>query len=467
MSLRMHADPLIASDRLSSVVAGRCPCSEGSPQSARLRRIISLTRERAATAKSATDRSSARGAAIVVLLTVLSCGGGEGIEAPKTPGPDEDIGDCPSGDSVLLSFKGQVNAGAFDALRPAIERVLVDNGGLRTTLALLDAVLPQLQAEELNTVVSTITSADGKATLDAVKPHILNVLKYIQGTSEFIEGKHPEPINALHEALVSCDAAEQLENVRNVIALEVNRGVDGRFVAAAPGTGASSWIFAFVESIDRAAQLPKMRELLERIEINDDGTGGPGDIRIGRDAFIVIAKLLAKNVAAPDFEYQPTREILEEVAIPELDGDVDAEAALSELLDLFGLLVSSDSATFSGMQAFMGCVDRHDDEAAIPTMLFDYLNIEELPVQDLLSDLADASADQRLEPVRIAGIAILDVVVAQGDLLGDVTHVLAELLAPDIADTTLATVLSLEGTGVLTDLSDFVGLLIDCKQVPQ
>ena len=402
------------------------------------------------------------------ISTLWACAGGEGKEAPTTIGPNEEVGACPSGDSVLVSFKTQVDDGAFDALRPAIERVFVDDGGLRTALALVSAVLPQLQSAEMRTVLSTITSDDGKVTLAAVRPHVLNVLKYIHGTSEFVEGKHPEPIAALHQVLVNCDAAEQLQNVRNVVAFEVNRGAPGSgsaWVAAEPGGGESSWLFAFVEAVDRAAQLPKMRELLERIEINDDGDG-EGDIRIGRDAFIVIAKLVAKNVAAPDFQFQPTREILEDVAIPELDGDVAAEAALSELLDLFGLLVSADSTTFEGMQDFMGCVDRHDDEAAIPTMLFDYLNIEELPIEDLLDDVASAFAGQRLEDLRVAGIAIMDVVVQHPDLLGDTTRVMAALLAPELADTTLGTVLALEGKGLLAEFTDFIALMLSCKQVP-
>ncbi|MDP2343948.1 MAG: hypothetical protein Q8O67_23525 [Deltaproteobacteria bacterium] len=417
------------------------------------------------------------GAVVVVVVVVgafmFSCGSGEGIEAPKTIGPNEDVGACPGGDTVLLAFNQQVDDGAFDALRPVITEVFVDDGGLRTTLSLVSSVLPQLQAAEMRTVLSTITSDDGKATLDAVKPHVLNVLEYINGTSAFIPGKHPEPINALHEVMVSCDAAEQLLNVRNVIALEVNRNPAGPadtstsvWVSAEPGTGESSWLFAFVEAVDRAAQLPKMRELLERIEINDDPEGGDGEIKIGRAAFIVIAKLLAKNVAAPDFQFQPTREILEDVAIPQLDGDADAEAALSELLDLFALLVAADSTTFEGMQAFMGCVDRHDNEAAIPTMLFDYLNIEELPIEDLLGDLAAVSAGDRLEDLRTAAIAIMDVVVQFPDQLGDATKVMAAMLAPEIADTTLSTVLALKGKGVLTDLTDFIGLMLDCKQVP-
>ena len=406
---------------------------------------------------------------VFAFVTVGACSSGVGVEAPTTLGPRENVGACPDGDTQLLSLKAEVDDGAFDALRPTITRIFVDNGGLKTALALLSAVLPKLQAAEMRTVLAVISSGEGRVTLDAVKPHVLNVLKYVHGTSEFIDGAHLEPLHAFHELLVSCDAAEQLLNLRNVVALEVNRtpNAPSSFAIAPAGSGEASWVFAFVEAVDRAAQLPKMRSLLQRIEIEDGGVeGGPGQIQVGRAAFIVMAKLLAKNVAAPDFEFQPTREIFEQVAIPRLDGDAEAEAVLAELLDLFGLLVSADSATFEGMQAFMGCIDRHDDQAAIPTMLFDYVNIEELPIESLIGDVAVAFAGQRLESLRMAGIAIADVVVQQPVLLGDATLIMAELVAPDVADTTVGTVLAIAGTGVLSDFIDFITLVLECKEIP-
>ena len=406
---------------------------------------------------------------VFAIVTVGACSSGVGVEAPTTLGPRENVGACPDGDTQLLSLKAEVDDGAFDALRPTITRIFVDNGGLKTALALLSAVLPKLQAAEMRTVLAVISSGEGRVTLDAVKPHVLNVLKYVHGTSEFIDGAHLEPLHAFHELLVSCDAAEQLLNLRNVVALEVNRtpNAPSSFAIAPAGSGEASWVFAFVEAVDRAAQLPKMRSLLQRIEIEDGGVeGGPGQIQVGRAAFIVMAKLLAKNVAAPDFEFQPTREIFEQVAIPRLDGDAEAEAVLAELLDLFGLLVSADSATFEGMQAFMGCIDRHDGQAAIPSMLFDYVNIEELPIESLIGDVAVSFAGQRLESLRMAGIAIADVVVQQPVLLGDATLIMAELVAPDVADTTVGTVLAIAGTGVLSDFIDFITLVLECKEIP-
>ncbi len=411
--------------------------------------------------------------AVVVSASVVVACSAEGLEAPRVIAPDEDTGACPSGDAVLLSLKGELNAGAFDALRPDLERTLVDEGGLKTLLALVAAVLPELTGGELNTVLSVLASDDGKATVAAFKPHVLNVLHYLNGTSEFIAGKHDAPLRAAHEILVSCDAAEQVRTLRDVLALEVNHAPPGTpagepaWIAAAPGAGESSFLFALIDAVDRAADIPVMRGLLERIEIEEDGAAGGGDdIVIGRAAFVVLAKLLAANIAAPDFQLAPTRELLEQVMVPQLDGDASAEAALDELLDLLGLLVETDSATFKDMQALMGCVDRHDDEAAIAGLLFDYMTIDELPLQDLLDDVTTSARGDGTTALRLAIVDVLDGVLLHPDILGDATSVLARLLAPEVADTTLTTVLSLEGKGVLTELLEFVDVLLTCKDVP-
>lgn len=405
--------------------------------------------------------------AVCCFVVVVGCSA-EGKEAPHVIAPDEDVGACPSGDSVLTSFKAELDGGTFDALRPTLETVLVDGGGLKTNLLLLSLVLPELSGDEVKTVLRVLTSDDGKATVDAFLPHLINILEYLHGSGTFIPGPHLAPVDAAHEILTSCDAAEQLQTLRDLLALEVRRvpGAEQSWVAADPGTGDSSFLFALLDAVDRAAANPKMKELLTKIQIEEDGdVGGGGQVVIGRDAFLVLAKLLAANIAAPDFQLQPTRDILEDVLVPQLDGDAAAEASLDELLDLMGLLVEADSTMFEGMQGFMGCVDRHDEEAAIPGMLFDYMTIDELPLQDLLDDVVGASAGDAQSELRTAIIQILDAVLLHPDVLGDTTNVLAALLDPSVADTTLETVLSLKGKGVLSDLSSFLQTLLTCKQV--
>ena len=394
---------------------------------------------------------------------------GEGHDAPHVIAPDDDVGDCPGADSVLTSLQTELDRGTFDPLRPTIERVLVDEGGLKTQLLLLSVVLPELTGDEIKTVLSVLSSDDGKATVDAFLPHVVNILEYLHGTGSFIPGKHPEPVAAAHDILTSCDAAEQVGTVRDLLALEVKRSPPGSaasFVVADPGTGDSSYVFALLTAVDKTAKLPQLKGLLEKIQIEEDGdVGGGGDVVIGRQAFVVLAKLLAANIAAPDFQLQPTRDILEDVLVPQLDGDAEAEAALDELLDLLGILVDSDSATFEGVQAFMGCVDRHDHEAAIPGMLFDYLTIDELPVEDLLDDVVGAAQGEQNGALRVALVQLLDAALLHPDNVSDATRVVAEFLDPAVADDVLGAVLSLKGKGVLADLTSFLDTLLTCKQV--
>lgn len=413
------------------------------------------------------SRAASLVVACVAAFVVGSCSA-EGTAAPVVIAPDEVTPGCPSGDSTVLAFKAELNSGGFDPLRPTIERILVDEAGLKTVLALLSSMVPELTGEETRTLVRALTSSDGNASLNALKPHLINILEYVNGTSPFIAGKHPEPISALHEILTSCDAAEQLSTIRNLLALEVNAapaGSDNRFVVAAAGSGEASYFYALLQAVDRASKVPKMKALLESIEVTDDGSApdGSGGVRVGRDAFLVLAKLLAGNIAAPDFQFAPTRQLLEDVLVPQLDGDGDAEDSLDELLDLLGLLVESDATTFEGMQAFMGCVDRHDGEAKIPGMLFDYLTIDELPFSDLLDDAVLAGEAEDNDALRLALIELLDAALKHPDTVSDVTHVAAAFVEEDVAEITISTALSMKGKGVLTELLDFIGTLVDCK----
>ena len=170
-------------------------------------------------------------------------------------------------------------------------------------------------------------------------------------------------------------------------------------------------------------------------------------------------------MAAPDFELAPVRELLDDVMVPVLEGDAEATAALDELLDLLGLLVTEQSSTFQTVQAFMGCVDRHDSEAAIPVMLFDYLTIDDLSPADLLTDLSGSIDGDDVGDLRLAFVEILDVLLSHGPQLSDNAVVLGKLIAPEVAPTLLDVIVALRGTGVSDDLAEFFEVIIGCKDL--
>ncbi len=391
----------------------------------------------------------------------------EGVEAPHSVGPnDDDV--CPAADVVLASANAQLDAGAFDPLRPHLERILVEGSGLKTVLNLASVVLPDLDDVVAQTLLAAVVDDETGATIDAMMPHIINVMDYLNGTSVFVPGPHPEPMAAAHAVVVNCDPVDNIRVVRDVLALEVRRTPPGSaraFEIAERGQGESSFLGALVDLADRAQGVPAFQSLLERVAIGDDGSAADDadDIVVGRDAFIVLAKLLAANISAPDFELAPTRELLNQVFVPLLEGDAEAEQLLDELLDLASLLVDEQGETFATMAAFMGCVDRHDSEAAVPAMLFDYLTIDELPVEDLLSDVAAAARKNQSADLRVAVVRLLDALIAHPAELGDATVVLGAFMAPDVSATTLSVILSLQGTGLLDDLSSFLSTIIDCR----
>lgn len=410
---------------------------------------------------------------LAITTTVMVCGvtacGGEGVPAPVSVGPfDDDV--CPAADDSLTAAKAQLDAGAFDPLRGPIEDILVDGEGLATTLNLATLVLPGLDDVVATTLLAALTDDETGATIAALKPHIVNILEYLHGSSPFIPGAHLEPMTAAHAVVVNCDPVDNVRLVRDLLVLEVRRAPAGSAQAwelAEPGTGEQSFLGALVEALDRGRQIAAFQSLLERIAITPDGEApeGGGDIVVGREAFIVLAKLLAANLAAPDFELAPVRGLLDQVFVPLLEGDAEAEVVLDETLDLLGLVVDQQSETFFSVQAFMGCVDRHDSEAAVPGMLFDYLTVEEFSVEVLLADVAGAARKDQSAQLRVAIVALLDALIAQPEALGDVSGVLGRFLAPEVSPILLDVLVGLKGTGVLTDLTEFVAVVLSCREL--
>jgi hypothetical protein len=403
-----------------------------------------------------------------VLTALISCGG-EGIPAPASPGPTDDHA-CPAADDVLNSAEAQLDAGTFDPLRPHIEQILVDGEGLRTVLNLTSLVLPGIEPDVATTLLGAASDPEADETLTLLKPHLIRVLQYVDGSSAELPGPHPEPLAAAHAVVVNCDPVDNVRLVRELLAVEVRRGAPGSGVTwqlASAGEGEQSLLGALIEAVDRAQKVPAFSSLLERIAIERDGDapGEGGDIVVGREAFIVLAQLFAANAAAPDFELQPLRELLEQVFIPLLDGDVAAEAILDELLDLLAVIVDERAETFAAIQTFTGCVNRHDREAAIPAMLYDYLSVDAFSVEGLLTDLAGAVDGEQAGDYRLAAVAVLDALLAHPEALDDATTVVGAFMAADVVPTVLDVVLSLRGTGVLTDLLGFVDTLLTCREL--
>ncbi len=405
----------------------------------------------------------------VVAFIFAACG--EGVLAPTTVGPFDPHPTCPSAEEATGDAMQALRDGVFDPLRPDIERILIDGKGLATILNLLFRVLPTLDEQTSRTLLQAMVNDETGASLQALTPHLINLLEYVHGTSPFIPGEHREPMRSARRMMTLCDPKASLGALHDLLALEVHvapLGTPQRYTLAEPGQGDVSFLGALVDVMDRAGREPALSALMSRLRIGAGGEApddASGSIVVGRDAFIVLAKLLAQNVAAPDFDIVPMRGLLDDVLVPLVGDDEGARLLLDEALDLISLVVEKRASTFASMQAFMGCADRHDEQAAIPGMLFDYLSIEELSTEALIGDVAGAVRKEVSGQVRIAVVRGLDGLLAFPDATGDTIDVLAAFFEEPTVDRTIAVVLALDDTGVVDSLRDFIGVIIDCKEL--
>src|SRR5213078_3149309 len=120
--------------------------------------------------------------------------------------------------------------------------------------------------------------------------------------------------------LTQCDAAQTVDTLRGLLDLEVTVDpVTGKPTLAVTGTGQEAWLTAVVDAAKAAADDETVVATLKQIQL-DDTEGGTG-IHLGKDAFELVAKLLAANLAAPNFDPAFTRQLLDDVIVSRLPDD--------------------------------------------------------------------------------------------------------------------------------------------------
>jgi hypothetical protein len=405
------------------------------------------------------------GALLTVAGLASSCGG-VGVEAPRVIGADEDTG-CPSAEDALARTREALGItdhdgapSALDELRPALVRVLIDDGGLRVLFQGVVAIIDDTDPVTTRRLLSGINPEEG---LGGLTRHLVEVLRYIDGSSAYVEGAHLEPIGAAHDILTTCDAPETFSTARRLLQLEVTYGPDGPTLAEA-GQGEEPWLNAVLESARAAFDDPALRDVLDRIELEDPDAppGDPNAIHVGKDAFQLLAKLLAGNLAAPDFDAGYTRQLLDDVILSRITDDA-ARKRVDDLLDLVLLVTDPSAAVFPQVQSLMGCVNHADADAAIPGLLFDWLTIQELSVDEFLDDVSASTGSPSAGDLRLALIDVLGALEARPNVARDVTRVGAQLIDDETAPLVVRAVLRLQGTGMLTEVSELAATLEECR----
>jgi hypothetical protein len=407
-----------------------------------------------------------RCALVCALASLASCGG-EGVEAPYVIGADEDTG-CVSADDAFANTRAALGIDGINEagdeladLRPHLTRVLVDEGGLRVVV---QGAAVLLQDPSEITLRRFLTGIDPNLGLGALTKHVVEVLRYIDGSSAHVDGAHPGPMAAVHEIVASCDAAETVTTLRALLELEVVDGADGTPALAPPGSTGGvnqrSWLRTVVEAGQAAVAEPALVEVIESIEL-DESQSGDGDIYVGRDAWAVLLRLVGANLAAPNFDPAATRALLDDVILVRIT-DAVALAKVDALLDVMLLVTEPDAAVFPQMQSIMGCIHDTDDEARLPDLLYDYLTIESLSYDDFLDDVGTAAGGDSATDLRLALIDLLRAFESEPAITRDVAQVAAKLLEPEPAALLVKAMLRLQGRGVVIELARITDALSEC-----
>ena len=392
-----------------------------------------------------------------MILMAASCGA-VGVAAPQVIGAREDTG-CPSADEALAHTKAALDLPAVTALKPHLQRILVDEAGLRVLIQGLAAMLTDVDQVTFAQLRAGLSPEEG---LGALTPHVVEVLRYFDGSSSFLAGAHPEPLAAVHAMLSSCEAPATLSTARRLLLLEVGRAPDGAWALAEPGAGERSWLGAVLEAARAAVRDPTLAEVLERLELEDE-EAGPGTIRVGRAAFQLLAVLLAQNLSAPDFDPDATRTLLDDSLLQQIPDDV-ARAKVDAALDVLLLIAEPSADVFPQTQALMGCVNDADEDAALAGMVYDWLTIEALPLNAFLDDMAEVTSVDRATDLRLALIDVLGAVETRPAIATDVVHVMGAFVDEDAAPALVPALLGLQGQGVLRELMGLADGLEACRE---
>ncbi len=375
-----------------------------------------------------------------MLAVLAACG--EGVEAPAVIGPEQDTG-CPKTDDAVADTKAALAEGLFQPVRPVMDDVLRDQNGLTVLVRTVIVVAPAAGIDEIVAAGEGVTAGP----FGTLTPHLVNVLRYVDGTGPFIAGEHYEPLEAVHDILAGCDIAANVTTFRKLLELQVDDGAGGT----------TPWLQQTIDAIVEVASDPEFIALLDSIELDDEDTGG--QLRVGRDAFVLLARLAIGNAASPNFDPQYVRSLIEDVLLRRVDPGDETRAKVGRLLDLIEIVIDPQADIFPDVQSLLGCANRHDEEGRIAGMLFDYLTIEDLSYTTFLQDIGSAGGSDEGSSVRDALLRVARALEAEPRITSDAARVLAALIAPEYARAVVPFVLKLKGRGVATELTQLLDLL--------
>jgi hypothetical protein len=376
----------------------------------------------------------------LVVVAALGCGA-EGHEGPHVPLPNENAV-CPSTEEALTKTRTALRDGPLSRVGPHVERILVDDGGLRVLLPVSIDLLKQVPVGH---VVHILDGYEDGVGLARLVPHLIRVVDYIIGTSDFVSGAHYEVIDTLH-ALVgesgrTCDTIQTLGAAERLLTLRI---VD-ESGAMVP------WIEPFFDAVVDLAEDETFATLLGGIEFEDDGSGE--GLAVGREAFQLIARLLLENLAADNLDLDYVRGLLDDIFVLQFpDDETGARGKLTRVLDLLEIVVDPSREIFPYAQALIRCTNEVDVDGHMPGMLYDYFSIRELSLVEFLQDIDAMGADTAGTHLRILLEESLPILQRTPGTTRDAIAVLNRFLDDQVSRDLLPMLEELQGTGVMTEL---------------
>ncbi len=401
------------------------------------------------------NRTARLCAIVCVCMTAISCGA-QGTRAPFVA--TSSTSQCPAADDVLKGTKGALADAQFAPTRTIVQQVLGTEHGIKVVLAALIAITHDAD-QATRDALDAVPADRGLGSLGAYAAEILH---YVDGSGRYTQ-PHRGPVDALHAAMLDCAAAATLTSAARLLSLEVVLQPDHSRTLVARGAGDKPWLSDVVDVAQAALAIAEVREAFSTIEFSDASSDDAADqtINVGREALQLLVHLVAQDIAAPNFDAQYTRSVIDGVLLPRLTTP-PAQDAVRALLQVVMLPMQADDEAFASIKQMLTCIDDNDAHRDIAAMVYDWLTIQGLGAFGFVNDVAAVANDAAIPEIRPLAIDLAVSLAKHPGLADDVMRVLARFIAPEHAPTVVRTALALRGRGLVSELFGFVDALGVC-----
>lgn len=378
----------------------------------------------------------------VVPSGMLSACGAEGRPGPEVDSPNFESAHCPSTDEALTQTQRALERPELRAMRPHLGEILMRGGGLRLAVPLIAATAREVNTADLATLIDGY--ADGRG-LARISPHLRALLVHLVADIDSAPERTRDATRAAWQILTRCDSVATLRSFAQIAALEVGEGETRE-----------SWLYRVLQSVALLEEHPQFQEWVSRLRLAVEGNE-PADEAAGREAVLRLARLLAANLASPDFDPTYLRGVLEDFLLSQENQPQELRQELIRLVDLLLVLAQPNLDILPAVQGVAACVTDMDADAALVGLVFDSVLEGDVDVRRMANDLRDLM-DEEEGKAALHLVAGMDrAIQSEPRLAKDFIVKSAAFISPDVYDETLPALGALAGSGVVGELVQVVG----------